>query len=82
MISPSSGASSRGSTTGTSPSFSGNPSAALLARRLASNGALVPNGDGAEWTGDYAFTQALRYRTTQEPAALAGTSRLVEGGSR
>lgn len=53
--------------------------AASVSGRLLSNGNFVPDGDGLEWTGDYAYSQALRYVTTGEPAALANVERIVEG---
>ncbi|RMG10013.1 MAG: hypothetical protein D6731_18410 [Planctomycetota bacterium] len=42
---------------------------------------LLPNGtfgeenDGALWTGVYCYSQALRFRSTQDPAALANLER-------
>ncbi len=48
----------------------------VLARR--DGGRFDADGDGALWTGVYAYTQALRHRVTGAPAALANLARTVE----
>lgn len=40
---------------------------------------LVPNGDGALWSGMYAGSQAMRWKATRDPRALANFERVVRG---
>jgi hypothetical protein len=51
--------------------------AGFLSGRLPGGG-FMADGDSAEWTGNYAWSQALRYRTTGEPAALANLEHVLQ----
>jgi hypothetical protein len=49
----------------------------MVVNSITAEGVEVPDHDAALWTGVYAYTEALRYQATGEPAALEDVRRTV-----